>query len=98
MVINLKLVCSFNYFCLTLLSDRFWAEMSVFTFERAKEIADKEKEQALKSHMHGNNYCASSGFTWVILTTAMAQLALAEKSYMNLAFLAPKGFLRKDVS
>lgn len=68
----------------------------MFGFERAKEIADKEKEQALKGHMHGSN-CASSGFTWVILTTATAQLALTEKGYMNLAFLAPKGFLRKDV-
>ena len=70
----------------------------MFAFERAKDIAEKEKEQALKSHANASN-CASSGFTWVILTTAMSQMAMTEKGYMSLAFLAPKPsfLIRKDV-
>jgi len=76
--------------------DRFWAEIGIFSFEKAKEIAEKEKERALKTHVQ-TNQGSSSGFTWVILTTAMGQIAFAEKAYVNLVFLAPKGFLRKDV-
>ncbi|OXA61695.1 KICSTOR complex protein C12orf66 isoform X2 [Folsomia candida] len=68
---------------------RFWSELSVFSFDRGREIAEKEKERALKKG-------SSSGFTWVIITTALAQLSQTEKAYVNLTFLAPKGFLRKD--
>jgi len=83
--------------------DKFWGEVSIFSFEKAKEIADKEKERALKTHVQtsqGSPTPSSNGgggFTWVILTTALAQLAFTEKAYVNLVFLAPKGFLRKDV-
>jgi hypothetical protein len=96
--------------------ENFWAEMSVFGFDKAKEIADREKERALKTHVQTSQGSAGlasppsnssagggvgggggGGFTWVILTTAMAQLAVTEKAYVNLVFLAPKGFLRKDV-
>jgi len=75
--------------------DNFWNELSIFSFERAKEMADKEKETALKTQ---SSHLGSSGFNWVILSTALSQLAFAEKAYTNLSFLAPKGFLRKDVN
>lgn len=76
---------------------RFWSEVAIFSFDRGKEIAEKEKERALKNPGQSQQG-SSSGFTWVIITNALAQLSQTEKAYVNLTFLAPKGFLRKDVS
>lgn len=35
---------------------------------------------------------------WTTLLSCVSQLAIVEKLYMNLLFLTPKGFLRKEVS
>lgn len=41
--------------------------------------------------------CSGSSI-WQSLLTYVGQLAVAEKLYMNLSFLTPKGFLRKEAS
>lgn len=68
--------------------EAFFLSISQFGHEKAKELAEKERE-AIKTQI---------GSVWNSMLTLLAQLAIAEKSYMTLNFLASKGFLRKDNS
>lgn len=65
--------------------EAFFSSLSQFGYDKAKELAEKEKE-AIKTQV---------GSIWNSMLTFLGQMALAEKSYMSLSFLA-KGFLRKD--
>lgn len=59
-----------------------------FNFDKAKDQAEKERDM---SRGVGSSM-------WQSLLTCIAQLAIAEKLYMNLSFLTSKGFLRKESS
>lgn len=61
---------------------------SKFSYDKAKEQADKERDL---SRFSGSP-------VWQSLLSCVAQLASVEKLYMNLSFLTAKGFLRKESS
>ena len=69
--------------------EQYFKHLSCFMWEKAKELVEKERD--CQRHQHNQSSILSS------MMTALAQLALADKNYINLNFLAPKGFLRKDV-
>ncbi|XP_051911871.1 KICSTOR subunit 2 isoform X1 [Hippocampus zosterae] len=71
--------------------ESFFAQLGVFSFDRAKDYVEKEKE----------NSSRSSGAVWAALLAALAHLAAAEKAYHNMTFLGQKTggqsfFSRKD--
>lgn len=65
----------------------FFLTLAQFDYDKAKELADKERESSK----------VPPG-AWSSMLSCLAQVAVAEKSYTGLIFLAPKGFLRKDSS
>lgn len=65
--------------------------MSQFSWDKAKDMVEKERDILSNKNSFQISYMVSS------MLTALAQLSLAEKNYLSLNFLAPKGFLRKDV-
>ena len=65
--------------------------MSQFSWDKAKDMVEKERDILSNKNSFQISYLVSS------MLTALAQLSLAEKNYLSLNFLAPKGFLRKDV-
>lgn len=65
--------------------------MSQFNWDKAKDMVEKERDILSNKNSFQISYLVSS------MLTALAQLSLAEKNYLSLNFLAPKGFLRKDV-
>lgn len=67
----------------------YFSNIGHFNYDKAKEIVEKERDGLCKT---GANYLFSS------VLTALSQMALAEKLYMSLQYLAPKSFLRKDTS
>lgn len=71
------------------LMEQYFKYLSSFMWDKAKELVEKERD--CQRHHHNQSSILSS------MMTALAQLALADKNYVNLHFLAPKGFLRKDV-
>ncbi|XP_049855952.1 KICSTOR subunit 2-like isoform X1 [Schistocerca gregaria] len=68
----------------------FFNNVSQLNFEKARELAEKERE------------ISRLGLTgpWGMLLTHLSQVALAERSYVDLGFFVTKnkGFLRKDNS
>ncbi|XP_071538385.1 KICSTOR subunit 2-like isoform X2 [Panulirus ornatus] len=64
------------------------AHFSTFCYDKAKELAEKERDMSR---------CNGSAL-WQSLLNCVGQMAVAEKLYMNLSFLTPKGFLRKESS
>ncbi|KAL7638887.1 UNVERIFIED_CONTAM: hypothetical protein RMT77_010421 [Armadillidium vulgare] len=65
-----------------------FTHFSYFAFDKAKEQADRERDVS-------KNQCSP---VWTTLLSCVSQLAIVEKLYMNLLFLTPKGFLRKESS
>ncbi|XP_015239404.1 PREDICTED: UPF0536 protein C12orf66 homolog [Cyprinodon variegatus] len=70
--------------------ESFFAQLGMFSFDRAKDYVEKEKDSS-----------RSSGAIWSSLLAALAHLAAAEKVYHNLTFLGQKiggqsFFSRKD--
>lgn len=70
--------------------ETFFTFIGRFSFDKAKEFIDKERDGANKNHQ------GTPFFSTVLM--AFSQLAVAEKNYSTLIFLGPKGFLRKDSS
>ncbi|CAG2167433.1 unnamed protein product [Oppiella nova] len=69
--------------------EQYFTLNAVFLWDKAKEMVEKERD----SHRHQQNQSSIMSS----MMTALAQLSLADKNYIHLHFLAPKGFLRKDV-
>lgn len=67
----------------------YFSSLGHFNYDKAKETVEKERDALCKT---GANYLFSS------VLTALSQMAVAEKLYMSLQYLAPKSFLRKDTS
>ncbi|XP_016517881.1 KICSTOR subunit 2 isoform X3 [Poecilia formosa] len=70
--------------------ESFFAQLGMFSFDRAKDYVEKEKDSS-----------RSSGAIWGSLLAALAHLAAAEKVYHSLTFLGQKiggqsFFSRKD--
>lgn len=59
--------------------ESFFAQLGMFSFDRAKDYVEKEKDSS-----------RSSGAIWGSLLAALAHLAAAEKVYHNLTFLGQK--------
>lgn len=72
-----------------LILEQYFKMMASFLWEKAKELVEKERD--CQRHQQNQSSILSS------MMTGLAQLSLADKNYHNLHFLAPKGFLRKDV-
>jgi len=66
----------------------FFNHLSTFSFDRAKDLIEKEKECCVKG--------VSS--RWTQFVSVLVQLCTAERLYVNLTFLQPRSFLRKDSS
>ncbi|XP_061662954.1 KICSTOR subunit 2 [Syngnathoides biaculeatus] len=71
--------------------ESFFTQLGMFSFDRAKDYVEKEKE----------NSSRSCGAVWSALMAALAHLAAAEKAYHNMTFLGHKMggqsfFSRKD--
>ena len=66
---------------------------------------DKQQREFTTKNYQGIHGLASGGSApvvakatnWLLLMTSLSHLTTAERNYMNLTFLAPKGFLRKEV-
>ena len=69
--------------------EQYFRFLASFVWEKAKELVEKERD--CQRHQQNQSSILSS------MMTGLAQLSLADKNYNNLHFLAPKGFLRKDV-
>ncbi|CAI5636449.1 KICSTOR subunit 2 [Oreochromis niloticus] len=70
--------------------ESFFAQLGMFSFDRAKDYVEREKDGS-----------RSSGSIWSALLAALAHLAAAEKVYHNMTFLGQKiggqsFFSRKD--
>ncbi|XP_063067818.1 KICSTOR subunit 2 [Engraulis encrasicolus] len=70
--------------------ESFFTQLGMFTFDRAKDYVEKEKDTS-----------KSAGPIWASLLAALAHLAAAEKAYHNMTFLGQKlggqsFFSRKD--
>lgn len=70
--------------------ESFFTQLGMFSFDRAKEYVEKEKDSS-----------KSAGAIWASLLAALAHLAAAEKAYHNMTFLGQKlggqsFFSRKD--
>lgn len=59
--------------------ESFFTQLGMFTFDRAKDYVEKEKDSS-----------RSSGAIWAALLAALAHLAAAEKAYHNMTFLGQK--------
>ncbi|KAK7085217.1 hypothetical protein SK128_022127, partial [Halocaridina rubra] len=57
-----------------------------FSFDKAKDQAEKERDASR----------SSGSSMWQTFLGCMVQFVIAEKLYMNMSFLAGKGFLRKE--
>lgn len=66
----------------------YFVFLSNFSHDRAKEVAEREREASRSWHDSG----------WLHLLTALVQLAGAEKQYLSLSFLRSGVFLRKEQS
>ncbi|XP_008313583.1 KICSTOR subunit 2 [Cynoglossus semilaevis] len=71
--------------------ESFFTQLGMFSFDRAKDYVEKEKDGSGKS----------TGGMWAALLAALAHLAAAEKAYHHLTFLGQKMgsqsfFSRKD--
>jgi hypothetical protein len=70
--------------------EQYFQFIALFLWDKAKELVEKERDCQRSQHQNQSSILSS-------MMTALAQLSLADKNYINLNFLAPKGFLRKDV-
>ncbi|KAF8786356.1 KICSTOR complex protein C12orf66 like protein [Argiope bruennichi] len=70
--------------------DNFFNLLGSFSYDKAKEYLEKERDLAVKNHTVAPFFSSA--------LSAFASLAAAEKNYANFMFLGPKGFLRKDSS
>lgn len=59
--------------------ESFFAQLGMFSFDRAKDYVEREKDGS-----------RSSGSIWSALLAALAHLAAAEKVYHNMTFLGQK--------
>lgn len=59
--------------------ESFFTQLGVFSFDRAKDYVEKEKDSS-----------KSSGALWAALLAALAHLSAAEKAYHNMTFLGQK--------
>jgi len=59
--------------------------LCAFSFEEAKGLVEKQGAQKNNDPL------------WGFLLQVVANITVVEKQYLNLSFLAPKGFLRKEV-
>lgn len=59
--------------------ESFFTQLGMFTFDRAKDYVEKEKDTS-----------KSAGPIWASLLAALAHLAAAEKAYHNMTFLGQK--------
>lgn len=76
-----------------LILEKYNSLMGQFCWDKAKELVEKERDSHTSQrggHHHTSSIVSS-------MQTALSQLAQADKNYMSLNFLAPKGFLRKEV-
>ncbi|XP_064597265.1 KICSTOR subunit 2-like [Liolophura sinensis] len=64
--------------------DQFFKHISQFAFDKAKELAEKERD----------THKASFGSSWGLVVHSLCFFALAEKTYMSLTFLGQKWFGR----
>ncbi|CAL1279319.1 unnamed protein product [Larinioides sclopetarius] len=69
--------------------DNFFNLLGSFSYDKAKEYLEKERDLAVKNHTVAPFFSSA--------LSAFASLAAAEKNYANFMFLGPKGFLRKDL-
>lgn len=60
--------------------ESFFTQLGMFSFDRAKDYVEKEKDGSGKS----------TGGMWAALLAALAHLAAAEKAYHHLTFLGQK--------
>ncbi|CAG7816681.1 unnamed protein product [Allacma fusca] len=79
----------------------YYTTLSHFSFDKAKELVDKQqREYTVRVHGPHGIVTVPAGIpkthNWLLLLQSMNHFTVAEKGYMNLTFLAPKGFLRKD--
>ncbi|CAG2104046.1 unnamed protein product [Medioppia subpectinata] len=65
------------------------ADLRLFLWDKAKEVVEKERDSQRLQQNQSSIMCS--------MMTALAQMSVADKNYIHLHFLAPKGFLRKDV-
>ncbi|OWF49740.1 UPF0536 protein C12orf66 homolog [Mizuhopecten yessoensis] len=66
--------------------ENFFRLISQFSYEKARELADKEKD----------NHKAAFASSWGLFMYSLTQFATAEKGYMSLAFLEHKGFFTRS--
>ena len=66
----------------------FCTYLSACYYEKAREIAEKEKESTRSG---------TSQFSSHLVFSVLSQLTSAERQYMSLSYIAPKRFLMKDV-
>lgn len=66
--------------------ETYFLALAQFSYDKARDLADKERDGCKNQITAPYN----------IMLNSLSQFAVAEKSYMYLLFLAPKGFLRKD--
>lgn len=69
----------------SLIPDTYAKTLCVFSFDEAKTFAEKQASRKSMDPL------------WGFLLQVSASVAQAEKQYLNLSFLAPRGFLRKEV-
>lgn len=62
--------------------ESFFTQLGMFSFDRAKDYVEKEKDNSRSS--------GASGAIWAALLAALAHLAAAEKAYHNMTFLGQK--------
>ncbi|TNN22924.1 UPF0536 protein C12orf66 [Liparis tanakae] len=70
--------------------ESFFTQLGMFSFDRAKDYVEKEKDSS-----------RSSGPVWAALLAALAHLAAAERAYHHMTFLGQKmgetsGFKSKE--
>ena len=59
--------------------ESFFTQLGMFSFDRAKDYVEKEKDNS-----------KSSGPIWAALLAALAHLSAAEKAFHNMTFLGQK--------
>lgn len=66
--------------------ESFFRLISQFSHEKARDLADKEKD----------NHKAMFASSWGLFVISLTQFSMAEKAYMSLGFLEHKGFFSRS--
>ena len=62
--------------------ESFFTQLGMFSFDRAKDYVEKEKDNSKSA--------GAAGAIWAALLAALAHLAAAEKAYHHMTFLGQK--------